>query len=316
MSGARSTALLVGLLLAIGAAPQLGAISARAAESSCAAKPIGYITVATINDVPFVTLMANGHPVILVLDTGAERTVLLPQTAERIGARAPQVEFQQQLRGISGSLSTREIELENFTAGALSIPWHRLLVAPVTAAKVFTTPFDGLLGDDVLSGFDFDVDLPHQRLTFYERGACVTAPPWAGPYTAISTGQSRGEHLFFPVKLNGRDAPAIIDSGAQRTTVARWAANALGITEALLDHDPTMMTYGATAEQLKSHIHQFQQLQVGAEVIPHPQLVVSDVKLQDAAIVLGADFLRSAQIYVSYASSEIFLTNRWPPGRH
>jgi predicted aspartyl protease len=311
MSGVRGNALLVGLMLAISPAPAIGIASARAADdASCGATPIGKLTVATINDVPFVTLMANGHPVVLVLDTGAERTVLLPSAAERIGAHAPQVEFQQRLRGISGSLSTREIELESFAAGGLSIPWHRAVVAPVTTPKVFTTPFDGLLGDDVLSGFDFDVDLPHQRMTFYERGACVTAPPWAGPYAAISTGQSRSEHLFFPVKLDGREVSAIVDTGAQRTTVAKWAANALGITEELLQHDQPMTTYGATAEQLNSHIHQFQQLQVGAEVIPRPQLVVSDVKLQDAAVVLGVDFLRSARIYISYASLEIFLAKK------
>jgi hypothetical protein len=91
-------------MLAISPAPAIGIASARAADdASCGATPIGKLTVATINDVPFVTLMANGHPVVLVLDTGAERTVLLPSAAERIGAHAPQVEFQQRLRGISGS---------------------------------------------------------------------------------------------------------------------------------------------------------------------------------------------------------------------
>ena len=297
-------------MIALGMTPAVGASQMSSTVGECSAKPIGELTVATIDNVPFVTLMANGHPVVLVLDTGAERTVFLPAVATRIGARAPQIEFQQQLRGISGSLSAREIELQSFSAGELSIPWRRVVVAPITAIKVFAMPLDGLLGADVLSAFDFDIDLQHQRITFYEKGACRDAPPWRGSYTTISTGRSRGEHLFFPVKLDGREIPAIVDTGAQRTTVAKWVANALGVTEELLEHDRSTTTYGATAEQLNSHIHQFQQFQVGTEVIPHPQLVVSDVKLQDAAIALGADFVRSTRIYVSYASLEVFLAKK------
>lgn len=294
---------------AIGASPSADTISGPAADGSrCDARPIGELTVATLDNVPFVTLTANGHPVTLILDTGAERTVFTPAVAERIGARAPQVEFQRQLRGISGGLTSREIELQSFRAGGLSIPWHRVVVAPVTTAKIFAIPFDGLLGGDVLSGFDIDVDLPQHRLAFYEKRACAIAPPWAGSYSAISTGQSRGEHLFFPVHLDGREVSAIIDTGAQRTTVSKWAASALGISEKDLAQDRPMTTYGATAERLDSRIHQFKQLEVAGLTIPHPELVVSDIRLREAGVILGVDLLRSLRIFMSFSSLEIFLS--------
>src|SRR5262249_43002748 len=145
----------------------------------------------------------------------------------------------------------------------------------------------------VLSGFDLDIDLSHQRILFYEKRACVSAPPWVGSYNTISAGQSRSQHLFFPVKLDGRMLSAIIDTGAQRTTVSMSAVHALGITEKLLEQDRPITTRGATAEQLSSRVHQFKQLQVGAAVVPLPQLVVSDLHLQDIEVVLGIDFLRS-----------------------
>lgn len=293
---------LVAVALATGPAP------AFADGPRCDARPLGQLTVATLDNVPFVTVSANGRPVTLVLDTGAERTVFDPAVAERIGARPPRVEFDRHLHGIAGSLTTREVELQSLSAGEVSIPWHRVVVAPVTTAKVFPVPFDGLLGDDVLSGFDIDLDLPHQRLVFYEKRACTTGPPWAGPYTAISTGQSRAEHLFFPVRLDGREMPAIIDTGAQMTTVAKWAARALGLTDALLGQDPPITTRGAAAELLGSRIHQFRQLEIGRQIIPRPKLVVSDIRLQDAAAVLGIDLLESRRLYMSYASLEIFLS--------
>jgi predicted aspartyl protease len=294
---------------AIGTSQTHSSISMQVAEgANCSAKPLGELIVATLDNVPFVTLTANGHPVTLILDTGAEGTVLIPATAERIGAQAPQIEFQRQLRGIGGSLPSRQVELQSFAAGGLAMPWRRVAVAPITTARVFSTPLDGLLGDDVLSGFDIDLDLSHQRMRFYDKGACVTAPPWAGPYTVISTGQSRGEHLFFPVKLDGREFSAIIDSGAQHSTVAKSAAQILGVTEAVLERDRPVTTEGATAERLSSRVHQFAQLEVGAGIIPHPVLIVSDLKLQDADVVLGIDFLQSHRIFMSYASLEIFLS--------
>jgi len=79
----------------------LTAFSATACYAGgCGTRAIGKITVATLNRAPMVTLTANGHAVTLILDTGAERTVLTPGVAERIGAQRPSIEFQRRLRGM------------------------------------------------------------------------------------------------------------------------------------------------------------------------------------------------------------------------
>lgn len=294
------------------ATPASSAASMRTAADTvgCSAKPIGRITVATLNNAPIVTLFANGHPVVLLIDTGAERTVLTPAVAERIGAQPPRVEFLRQMHGAAGTLSTREVELRSFTASDVAIPWRRVLVAPVTIATIFSIPLDGLLGADVLSRFDIDLDLPHQQMLLYATQSCPGAPPWAGPYTGISTGRSRGEHLFFPVQLDGRRIVAFIDTGAQRTILSTTTALALGVTEAALARDRSITTRDAAAQRLSSHLHRFSQLTVGAEVIRNPEVVVTDVKLRDADIVLGVDFLKSRHIWLSYGSLRIFLSSR------
>src|SRR6185437_11172613 len=107
----------------------------------------GKIVVATLNRAPFVTFSANSHPGTLILDKAAERTVLTPQRPAASGPSVPRLSF----------LGSHEVELRSFAGGPVALPWHRVLVAPVTMAIVFATPFDGLLGADVLS--DFDIDL-------------------------------------------------------------------------------------------------------------------------------------------------------------
>ena len=100
-----------------------------------------------------------------------------PTAAGRIGAQRPAIEFPRQLRGISGALGSREVELRSFSAGLVALPWRRVSVAPVTLAQVFATPLDGLLGVDILSDFDVDLDLVHHELKFYEKQTCPTAAP-------------------------------------------------------------------------------------------------------------------------------------------
>jgi predicted aspartyl protease len=278
---------------------------ASANGAGCGTTRIGEIAVATRNNVPFVTLLANGVPVILLLDTGAERTVLTPPAAQRIGAQPPRIEFDRRMSGIGGALPTREVELRSFTIGGVAIPWRRIVVAPATLPSMF----DGLLGTDVLSSFDVDVDLAHHRMLLHEKQSCPGATPnWAEPYVDISTGRTGSGYLFFPVHLDGRAIVAIVDTGATMTALSGKAALAFGVSDTVLARDQSITIRGATGELVSGHIHRFSQLEVGGETIRDPEIIVADVNLRDTDLVLGFDFVRSQRMWFSYGSRRIFLS--------
>ena len=67
---------------------------------------------------------------------------------------------------------------------------------------------------------------------------------------------------------------------------------------------------GAAGEQVSSHVHRFSQLEIGGEVVNHPEFVVTNVELSDADLVLGINFLISRRIWLSYGSQQIFLSRR------
>lgn len=288
-----------------------GAAAAGTPAVGCGTTRIGEITVATLHNAPIVTLVANGSPLTLLLDTGAEWTILTPAAAKRVGAQTPRVEFDRQIRGLSGSLATNEVELRSFTAGNVAIPWRRVRVASLNMPSVFSGPLDGVLGADTLSSFDIDLDLPHHRMVFYGKQSCPSAAPaWAEPYATIAARRTFSDHLSFLAQLDGRQIDTFIDTGAQLSVLSSRAALTLGVSETALARDRATVTLGATAERLTSHLHRFSRMEVGGEVVRNPALVVADVSLKDADLVLGVDFLASRRIWLSYGSQQIFLSRQ------
>src|SRR6266404_3574203 len=282
-----------------------------AASGGCGTAQLGQTTVATLRNAPIVTLLANGMPVTMLLDTGAETTIMTPGVAKRLGAQRPQVEFDRQLRGVAGSLQTTEVELQSFAIGGVAIPWRRVRVAPINVASVFSGPLDGVLGADSLNSFDIDLDLPNNRITLYSKQTCPdAAPAWTEPYVTIAAGRSKGDHLFFPVWLDGHKISAFVDTGSQSTVLSTNAALALGVTPGLLAQDRAAVLRGAAAEQLSARVHRFARLEIGAEPIHNPEIMVADLRLGDADLVLGIDLLRPRRIWLSYGSQKIFLLRR------
>lgn len=275
-------------------------------DSTCAT-PLGDTTVAVLDGLPIVTIIANGAPLTLILDTGSGRTVLSPSAAQRIRAETPRIELARPLSGINGTTATQEIELNSFAVGQMPIPWRRLLVAPIVSPKILGVEADGLLGADVLSQFAVDIDFSHHRVTFYPKRSC--APNWATGHSLMSGGLSRTEHLFFPAELDGHRIISFIDTGSQKTVLSTRVAAALGISDSVLSKDQSVMTRGITQEPLGSHIHTFSKLEFAGNVVPAPKVVITDIKLPDADLVLGMDYLGQSRIWLSYDSAQIAISH-------
>ena len=100
-----------------------------------------------------VAAQINGAgPVTLVLDTGADRTMVTPEALARLGILAPNT-YSAEIRGVTGAtradvVSVESVEVGNARVGPLAIVAHD---AGLPQA-------DGLLGRDFLSLFSVTID--------------------------------------------------------------------------------------------------------------------------------------------------------------
>jgi predicted aspartyl protease len=274
----------------------------------CGTIRLAETSVAILGNQPIVRVFANSTAVLLLLDTGAEATVLTPGAAQRIGAQHARVELRSQMHGITGDIPAGELEVRNLTIGGVEILRRRVRVGPIEIVNALSGPLDGVLGADILHSFDIDLDLPERRMILYQGQSCASASPaWAQPYARIAAGRSPSNRLFFPVQLDGRRISALFDSGAQFSVLSTRSALALGVNEAVMARDPSVTVRGADGQQLRAHAHRFFRLEVDGEVIRNVEIDVTEISLNEADLMLGIDLLGSRRIWISYGSQQLFL---------
>ncbi len=297
----------VALLLAM-LAGLAGSIAAAAQD--CRPTRRAEFAVAPMGNVPVVTVRINGGTADFLFDTGAERTIMTAAAAKRLGVDA-HYEYARQMRSIGGAVAGGDAKVRSFGFGGMVLSDFRILVGAVSLPSFSGRPIDGLLGADFLSDYEVDLDLAHRRIILFAPPPCpIAAPAWSSPYATIEANRSLHDRLFFPVSLDRHMLAALIDTGAQLTTLDVDSAAALGVTGTVLARDPVTTLRGAAAEVVASRAHRFAELQIDGQTLRDQTIMVAKLGLQDADLVLGADFLRWQRVWLSYRSHRIFLERR------
>ena len=260
----------------------------------------------TIAGLPMVTADINGRPARLILDTGAEISIIGVAAAKRLKVTSD-YDFARSMRGINQTMQTGDARLESMSLGGATLSYPRVLVGPVelTGGGVQA---DGLLGASLLGDFDLDLDLPNRRLDLYERTNCAgLRPPWGGRVTELETTRSLSSHPFFQVQVNGRTLTASLDSGAQRTLIASAAAKQAGITVGSRPSGAGFSARGAAGEVLPAELRVLRDMRVGDVPIRSEVMITAANLPDDIDALLGADFLAAHRVWLSYGSRRLFI---------
>jgi predicted aspartyl protease len=250
----------------------------------------------------------DGSRLRLIVDTGAERTLLTEAAVARL-AMSRDARHETRTFGIGGVSTTQDAIVSNFAIGGTYLPVPRVTVGQFALPTEQDGELDGLLGADILSAFDVDLDTRTGRLTLYRARNCPQdGPPWREAFLSMGPVGAQGNRLLVPFVLDGTDGVATLDTGAQNTAISAAMAERVGVGAAAMAQDPSITAHGAAADELSVRVHRFRLLRIGPAEVSDPPLPIVPAPEGLGDGLVGADFLAGRRIWLSYASLRVFIT--------
>ena len=281
------------------------------AEAGCQVDKRAAVPVRVAEGVAVVDVVINATSVPMILDTGADMTSLTVAAVERL--QLPRDEWVSTLsRGAGGRVQEyRNVLPASVQLGGAALRRRGVVAKPSLSviAGIGSGRLDGLLGEDLLSLFDLDLDLPAQTLTLFSvQGCSGRFIPWDQPYEAVPVvlGMRSRSMPLVPVQLDHRNLVAVLDTGASVSFLNLRGMRQLGLTPAMQGGDKGVAT-SAVGGRMESRLHRFSALQIGSLVVQEPTLLTAPVPTRIFDMLLGVDFWSARRLWISYATSQIFI---------
>lgn len=292
---------------------------------ACQLFQIGQLPVTMEGDQPLVDVSIDGHPVRFLLDTGASKTLLTQNGAERLGLKTVQLNGLT-FYGVGGSSVARTTRIKELRLGSAVLHDFDMIVT----GTMRTDRAVGLLGRDVLlSHGDLELDLAHHLVRLLQPKDCHgdDVVYWSISYMMASINTQSGA-VMVDASLNGKLVYADLDTGAGHSVVTLDAAQRAGVTP----QSRGVADAGASSGMggvVQTWIGTFQTLGVGGEVVQHAELELADmfsngrqvstgsILRQDVVetpdMLLGADFVRAHHIYIAPKQNKVYFTYNGGP---
>ncbi len=258
----------------------------------------------------YVPVSIDGAPRMMFLDTGASVTTLAVKTANALNLPRD-FDHTVDMFGVGGMEShlylvhTRTLSLGGITVNGETYPVAEFAGLMADDA----TPIGGLIGADLLSHFDLDLDVPHRRLGLWEvLGCSEIKPDWSGPSGSVPIEILPSRHVSVPVKADDTILNLLLDTGSPGLVLSTRAAARAGATPEILEESRPMSGHGMNERSFSGWVHIIARLEVAGEIFGDARAaVVNNGRAQSGDGLLGLAFLKRGRVWVSYATSRLFV---------
>ncbi len=264
----------------------------------------------------FVPISMNGTIEKLAMDTGAGSTILSTAAARRLNVTRD-FDHTVEMLGVGGKdnhLYSARVEKMAF-AGLHFDSWH-LAIADFTMPLANGEEMGGLLGADILSLFDIDINVPGRIAGFWRVSGCDRlAPPWTTEASELPLQRVGIDHVSLPISVEGVPMQVELDTGAPGLVLTELEAARAGASPESLADGQVITGRGVNDSAYMGHMHVFQTVRVGR--VSYDQVVTQVVpraRLQSFSGLLGLAFLRQHRVWLSYATNRLFIQTAPGPG--
>jgi predicted aspartyl protease len=295
--------------LALMLATTIGA--AAAAPQDCKLMRIEEWPVRLERNLPIIDGEINGQKVGILLDTGAERSVVTRSAATRLMLSRYDLASTRLY-----AVTDRPIEavrVDELRIGpAMRKNWSVLLAAE----QDFGGDVSLILGEDFFSAVDVEFDFPNRTVRLFQPKDCegVSLAYWSRGGTPGQAALEGGAQTTFTVAVNGRPLRAQLDTGATVSALAMADAARLGVTTKSPGASTAGCSIGIGRKPVDYWSAPFESFAIGNEIIRNPTLRFGTVFknpgpfAEQPQMVLGVDFLRAHRVYVARSQRKLYFT--------
>jgi len=271
----------------------LGLATASSAFSACKIAQIAEIPVRVVGNRVLVDAQINGQNATVMVDTGASMTFLWQDEAARLGLPVESITGLR-LFGVGGEARALGTVVKKFQMGSFSGDQLRLAVV---GTKEGRQRREGalVLGDDFFSHFTTEFDLAHNVIRLLRPESCQPGQLiyWGGKSYSLAALEPvilGHERIQTPVRVDGKRARAILDTGASTSVVAQQTAADVGVNPAAAV--PTQAVVGLAFKPLESWIGTFATFSIGDEEMSNVKLRIADLFTADTTQKIGSRISR------------------------
>ena len=253
---------------------------------------------------PIAKVSIRGRSAAFIIDTDDQISTIAGTAADRLDLEVG-LEGRYWINGINGSFIAPAAVINRLLLGTAVI-WHlKFAVAGDYGPARNGVVVDGLLGSDLLSRYDVDFDLPHERIDLYEKSRCKPILASASYAKDELPFRQEDDHLIrLPIALSGHVADALLDSGAQQTMLTNEILTTAHVKRDLgLGHD--VVATGIDGHPVRLRLFSVPLLQIGPIRQEPVDVMVADLP----SALIGSDFLRAHRVWISYSLSRVFIAD-------
>jgi hypothetical protein len=283
---------------------------------------------------PLVYGSINGAKAAMSLNTGAYTTTLLAAQAERRGMRlrttyqgawSASAMLAMQMGAQSGDPTVR-MELEpatgaavgtgkdvttymatvrEFAIGPIKAPAGKL---PVSDSEP-NAPYDAIVGADFLLQSDLELALADNEIRFFRGLGCTDSflAYWDKNAVVVPMQKTDVPQAVVAIKLNGKPALAMLDTGTPRSYVVPSLAAGAGVREPAAEAGKS----GGDAEAFDGWLAKFDTLSIGDVSFGSPYLYVSRSEMAHPVpyqAVLGLDFMKAHRMLLANGQQMVYFS--------
>ena len=219
----------------------------------------------------YVPLTIAGAHELLLLDTGAEQTEIMPDVVGEL--KLPVTKSRTWTFTATGAASNQVVVTDVGLGGLIWSGVELDVLPPGAIGRQY--PYVGLFGADFLSKYDVSLDFVHHRLELIDPDHCPdTLPDWPAKDIVAVPFKLVAGHIELPVMLDGHTILATLDTGAVHAVILRPVAER---DFALVMGGPDTPAAARTLNNMPGATvwhHTFKDMKIGAVTIAEPEFSI------------------------------------------